>query len=403
MRILSITAQKPSSTGSGIYLTELVKEFAKSGCTQAVIAGVTREDQVELPEGTAWYPVLFESERLPFPVVGMSDEMPYQSIRYCDLTETMTRQFEEAFLEVAEKAVREFRPDLILCHHLYLLTALIRERFPSHAIYGFCHNTDLRQMQKTDLKRSYIREQIRKLDHIFVPQSAQKQGVQKIYDMPEEQITILGMGYNKDVFHVMGKKPEDGITRLVFAGKIAEKKGVKSLIKSLSYLPYKREELEVLLAGSAGNETEFRQIQDLASKCPYPVRFLGRLSQPELAKVYNQSDVFVLPSFFDGLPLTVIEALACGDRVVVTDLPGIRDWIESNTSGAFVRYVPMPKMQNTDEAVEESLPVFEKNLADALFASIQTETKRRRMSAGFPGRRLQRRYGTFLMRAFDGG
>ena len=340
MRILSITAQKPSSTGSGIYLTELVKEFAKSGCTQAVIAGVTREDQVELQEGTAWYPVLFESESLPFPVVGMSDEMPYQSTRYCDLTETMTRQFEEAFLEVAEKAVREFQPDLILCHHLYLL------------------------------------EQIRKLDHIFVPQSAQKQGVQKIYDMPEEQITILGMGYNKDVFHVMGKKPEDGITRLVFAGKIAEKKGVKSLIKSLSYLPCKREELEVLLAGSAGNETEFRQIQDLASKCPYPVRFLGRLAQPELARVYNQSDVFVLPSFFDGLPLTVIEALACGDRVVVTDLPGIRDWIESNTSGAFVRYVPMPKMQNTDEAVEESLPVFERNLADALFASIQTETKK---------------------------
>ena len=66
MRILSITAQKPSSTGSGIYLTELVKEFAKSGCTQAVIAGVTREDQVELPEGTAWYPVLFESERRHF-------------------------------------------------------------------------------------------------------------------------------------------------------------------------------------------------------------------------------------------------------------------------------------------------------------------------------------------------
>lgn len=376
MRILSITAQKPGSTGSGIYLTELVKEFAKSGCTQAVIAGVTQEDQVELPDGTAWYPVLFENEKLPFPVVGMSDEMPYPSTRYCDLTETMTRQFEEAFLEVAEKAVREFKPNLILCHHLYLLTALIRERFPSHAIYGFCHNTDLRQMQKTELKRSYIREQIRKLDHIFVPQSAQKQGVQKIYDMPEEQITILGMGYNKDVFHVMGEKPEDGITRLVFAGKIAEKKGVKSLIKSLSYLPCKREELEVLLAGSAGNETEFREIQDLASKCPYPVRFLGRLSQPELAGVYNQSDVFVLPSFFDGLPLTVIEALACGDRVVVTELPGIRDWIETNTSEADVRYVPMPKMRNTDEAVEESLPAFERNLADALFASIQTETKK---------------------------
>ena len=114
-----------------------------------------------------------------------------------------------------------------MCHHLYLLTALIRERFPSHAIYGFCHNTDLRQMQKTDLKRSYIREQIRKLDHIFVPQSAQKQGVQKIYDMPEEQITILGMGYNKDVFHVMGKKRRWDYQTCICREDCREKRGKK--------------------------------------------------------------------------------------------------------------------------------------------------------------------------------
>ena len=37
MKILSITAQKPSSTGSGIYLTELVKEYARQGFCQAVL------------------------------------------------------------------------------------------------------------------------------------------------------------------------------------------------------------------------------------------------------------------------------------------------------------------------------------------------------------------------------
>ena len=40
MRILNITAQKPDSTGSGIYLSELVRELEKEGHTQAVIAGV---------------------------------------------------------------------------------------------------------------------------------------------------------------------------------------------------------------------------------------------------------------------------------------------------------------------------------------------------------------------------
>ena len=50
MNILSITAQKPNSTGSGIYLTELVKEFKRKGHFQAVVAGVYREERVELPD-----------------------------------------------------------------------------------------------------------------------------------------------------------------------------------------------------------------------------------------------------------------------------------------------------------------------------------------------------------------
>ena len=57
MKILSVTAQKPDSTGSGIYLTELVRGFKKKGITQSVIAGVTKADQVCLPEGVSFYPV----------------------------------------------------------------------------------------------------------------------------------------------------------------------------------------------------------------------------------------------------------------------------------------------------------------------------------------------------------
>ena len=45
MKILSVTAQKPDSTGSGIYLTELVRGFKKKAIIQSVIAGVTKADQ----------------------------------------------------------------------------------------------------------------------------------------------------------------------------------------------------------------------------------------------------------------------------------------------------------------------------------------------------------------------
>ena len=87
MKILTITAQKPHSTGSGFYLTEMVKGFAALGHEQAVLAGVYREDTVDFPAGTVFYPVHFKTEELPFPIAGMSDEMPYTSTRYRDMTE----------------------------------------------------------------------------------------------------------------------------------------------------------------------------------------------------------------------------------------------------------------------------------------------------------------------------
>ena len=380
MRILSITAQKPNSTGSGVYLTELVKEYEILGHEQAVVAGVYREDLIELPDGVDFYPVYFCEEGLPYPIVGMSDEMPYISTKYCEMSPEMVEQFRSSFMSVIERTVEELQPDLILCHHLYLLTALVREHFPGRKVYGFCHNTDLRQMQKTDLEREFIRREIGKLDHIFVPQRAQEEGVLTLYPVDKEKITRVGMGYNNQIFHLAEEScDKEGVTSLVFAGKIAEKKGVKSLLRAMALLGDEKEldmnRVQLLLAGSTGNEEEYQMIEGLAGRCPCKVKFLGRLSQSELARVYQQSDIFVLPSFFEGIPLTVIEALACGDRVVMTDLPGIKEWIASVSSDADVRYVTLPRMRNADEPLEEDLPEFERMLADALKASVlQKET-----------------------------
>lgn len=371
MRILSITAQKPNSTGSGVFLTELVKELAAKGHEQAVVAGVYKEDKTELPENTKVYPVIFKSEELPFPIAGMSDEMPYESTRYCDMTEEMAGQFANAFLTKIRQAVKEFQPDLILSHHLYLLTALVREHFPELPVYGFCHNTDLRQLQKNVLKQEYIKEQIAKLNRIFALHEEQKTQICQMFHVTAEQVEVSGMGYNSHIFRDLHIREVSGKTKIVFAGKISEKKGVESLIRSLTYLPYEADKLELYLVGGAGNETEYARICGLAEKAPYPVHFLGKLDQTELAKVYNTCDIFALPSFSEGLPLTVIEALACGDRVVMSDLPGIREWLDTYAPGADIQYVELPKMNRVDEAVREELPAYEKRIAGALRESIE--------------------------------
>lgn len=365
MKILSVTAQKPDSTGSGVYLTELVKGFEKQGHEQAVIAGVTKEDVINMPASVKVYPVFYQTEAMPFPVCGMSDEMPYESTVYSTMTEEMTEQFRETFLEQVKNAMEEFEPDVVLCHHLYFLTAMIREQYPECKVYGLSHGSDLRQIKKNPWQREYIKEQIPKLDGIFALHQEQKETISTYYKCDEELVTVIGTGYNSTIFCRNADRTEaSDELKLIFAGKIAEKKGVKSLIKAMAHLSERRVLLQ--LAGGAGNEKEYAEIVELAEQCPCEVKFLGKLSQKELAQEINQSDVFVLPSFYEGLPLVIIEAMACGAKVVCTDLPGIRSWLDKALPNHGVVFVKPPQMQNEDEPLEESLPVFEKMLAEAI-------------------------------------
>lgn len=77
MRILNISAQKPDSTGSGVYLSEMVRCELSAGHAAAVVAGVDASDEPTLPECAEPYFVCFNTEALPFNVCGMSDVMPY--------------------------------------------------------------------------------------------------------------------------------------------------------------------------------------------------------------------------------------------------------------------------------------------------------------------------------------
>lgn len=398
MKILSITAQKPSSTGSGVYLTELVKSWHQMGHRQAVAAGICREDQVILPEGVDFYPVFYESEQIPYPTLGMSDTMPYRSTRYRDLTEEQADQFRKGFHKVIKGAVEELDPDVIICHHLYFLTALVRSWFPERRVFGICHGTCLRQLSQIPFQGTFIREQIRKLDGILALHQAQKEDILRIFSCEENRVSIIGAGYNHEIFYPeaaeragqesdpetverAGQAADSAEARasvrrdrqIVFAGKVCEKKGVFSLIRALDLLSYPADRLQVKIAGGYKEKEEYEKIEAAAAGARVPITFLGPVPQQRLAQVFRESDVFVLPSFFEGLALVTLEAMACGCQVVCSDIPGMAAWFAENIPGHEAEFVPMPEIRNVDEPVEEELPAFEARLAAAIDRQLAKE------------------------------
>lgn len=371
MKILSISAQKPHSTGSGVYLTELVKGFHRLGMQQAVIAGVYGDDSVEFPSEVEFFPVYYKTKQLPFPIPGMSDEMPYESSIYSELKSCELDQMRKNVMGVVKRVMKEWQPDIILCHHVYLMAAWVREEYPDAIVVGISHGTDVRQMIKTDLERMYIREQILKLDKVFTLHGEIQGRVQKIYGCTDEQMQVIGIGYNNEIFHVRKclnniriKENDKRVIRLVFAGKIAEKKGVMSLLRALENVEDRCVELR--LAGGYGNIEEYQEILQLAQKCNKTVYMLGMLSQEQLSQEFQRSDIFVLPSFYEGLPLVIIEALACGMHVISTDLPGVQSWLNQCIPLNDITFVEPPVIQNADEVVYETLPAFERRLGRAI-------------------------------------
>ena len=376
MKILHITTQKPNSTGSGVYMCGMIKGFEKGKHEQAVIAGIDVDDDAQKikEEGfncAEFYPVFYNTEELDFNVLGMSDSMPYKSTRYRDLTPEMVESLKNAFRIRIEKALKEFKPDVIICHHLYLLTSFVREIVKDVKVTSVCHGTCLRQFKTIELEREYIRKNISGLDMIFALHEEQRKDIIEIFGIDDKKVRVLGSGYNDSIFFDKGYKRDKEKIEIMFAGKICKSKGLIPFIKSLEKLDYPSDFIHVKMAGTGSDKESYEEIINEAEKSKYKIDFLGKLDQRSLAEEFNKSDIFILPSFYEGLPVVILEAMACIEYVIATDIPGVKEWIgdKINSSGK-IQYVKLPGMKGAGIPKEEELEGFEERIAEAVKSTI---------------------------------
>ena len=127
-------------------------------------------------------------------------------------------------------------------------------------------------------------------------------------------------------------------------------------------LEINKDEIELSIVGSGAGE-EKREIEEVGNKSKLKVKFLAEVAQKELGEIFRQSHIFILPSFYEGLSLVTIEALASGLMVVATDLPGLKSFLgdEINNSG-IIEYVDLPKMNDIDIPLEGELFSYEERL-----------------------------------------
>lgn len=379
MKVLHCIAQLPMKTGSGVYCTMLVEGMAQRGWDTAVLYGTqppfsaqTFRQSVDaaLSSRIQEFPVTFLSDALPFPIAGMSDVMPYQSTVYSAMTDAMLSAWMTAFKHRLQQAVSAFQPDVIIAHHLFILTSLITELFPRVPVIAVSHGTDIRQLkQHPQIHERYIKN-LSGLNTVFTVTPKDTDEISRLLGIAPNKIRLAGGGFNPRLFNDAQRHHFDGTFRLVYAGKIAESKGIFELAKALPLILARYPYTELTLIGNASEEQHAQLLQN-AQGSPH-LHIHNALTQKDMSDMLKQMDIFILPSYYEALGLVAVEALACGLRVVATEIEGLKTLLGDavNNSG-IIEYTALPRIYNVDQAVEEDKPIFVSNLAQTIMLQME--------------------------------
>ena len=92
----------------------------------------------------------------------------------------------------------------------------------------------------------------------------------------------------------------------------------------------------------------------------------------------RHKDIFILPSYFEGLGLIAVEALGSGLRVVATEIEGLIEFLGDKINNSeIIEYIAMPTIYDTDKAVEEEKPAFINRIVGALELMIERTRENR--------------------------
>lgn len=112
--------------------------------------------------------------------------------------------------------------------------------------------------------------------------------------------------------------------------------GVDLLLESFLRARVREPSLRLLLVGSGSLEADLRRRVERADAAEW-VHLAGRVAYDDLPAWYRSADLFVSPSRTDGTSVSLLEAMACGMAIVVSDIASNREWVRQGENGWWFR------------------------------------------------------------------
>jgi len=144
----------------------------------------------------------------------------------------------------------------------------------------------------------------------------------KIKNLDEKKIKVIHSGYNENFKNISDISKKE---QILFVGTIAKNKNVIGLIQAFKIVNEKYKDIKLIICGQATDKEYYNELKTFIcnNSLEKKIEFIYNADNEDLLKLYNESLIFILPSFYEGFGLPVLEAQACGCPVIISEQPAL--------------------------------------------------------------------------------
>lgn len=190
--------------------------------------------------------------------------------------------------------------------------------------------------------QSFIRRVLRTADQIVVLTNSWKQKIGSFIASPAK-ITVVGNPVDTLKYKPCQRANSPPTApRALFLGILVKAKGVYDIVECLRLL----KEQGLLMRATLAGDREIDQVRTASKKAGVEefIHLPGWVSEPTKLELLKASDMLLLPSYAEGLPLCVLEAMACGLPIVCTNVGGLPDLVTDGENGLLLASGDVPAL-----------------------------------------------------------